>query len=281
MSSGYEILGGSDGLTGGGSSGSATFTQSVNDVAQMAGAGTYVSPVHFTAVWNSATALDLSGYPPITDITQFMAVKQVSSTGVETLHFPSSSTGPFSWDAVNERLTVANATFANTDVFMVVIRAEDRYASDPGNHLLSAEVSPYPLRGDDAGIQLISAAQDFTAGWVDLGSEIPMFGYSKLKLWLTFDINDSTDLQVRVLEKHESGGTEEYDPALETYSASDIKFEAAYWELNTDADGLFTLVFNTDGCTPYIQVQIKAGTLGVGTDAQMDAAYYTRGTFGG
>lgn len=252
----------------------------IGALAQMNGDNIYKSPIHFTAAYQSATEVDLSGHPTVTDVTQFLAVKQVSSAGVVTIHFPHLSTGAFSWDAVNDRLTVANATFANTDVFQVILEAENRYASDPSNLLVVGEASPYPLRADDAAIPLIVAAQDFTAAFVDLGPEIPMFGYNKLKLWLTFDINDSTDLQVRVLEKHESGGTEEYQSIIETYGTSDIKFQAGYWELNVDADGLYPLVYSGDGMTPYLQVQIKAGTLGGGTDAQMDAAYYTRGAFG-
>jgi len=246
----------------------------------MTGDGIYKSGIHFTAVQNAATEIDISGgFPAITDVGQFLGVAQISNVGAVTIFYPHQNV--FSWDAANSRLTVTGATFAGTDTFVVVIDGKNRYASDPGNHGLMAEVSPYPLRADSAGIELITAAQDFTAAWADLGPEIPMFGYNKLKLWLTFDINDSTDLRVRVLEKHESGGVEEYEPIIETYSASDIKFEAGYWELNVDADVLHPLVYKGDGCTPYVQAQIMAGTLGVGVDAQIDAAYYTRSCFGG
>jgi hypothetical protein len=245
------------------------------------GPGIYKSPHHFTAAYQAATAVDLSGHPAITDVSQFLLVVQISSAGVVTWHYPSLSTGAFSWDAVNDRLTVTGATFANTDVFGVVLQAKDRYADDAGNHGLVAEVDPYELRGDGAGVPLITVAQTFTAGWVDLGPEISMFGYNALKLLLTFDINDSTDLQVRVLEKHESGGAEEFNTTIELVGTADVKFQPGYWEKTVDADSLDSLVYYPHGSTPYVQVQIKAGVLGGGTAADMDAAAYVRGTFGG
>lgn len=144
-----------------------------------------------------------------------------------------------------------------------------------------AEALPYELRGTDAGIPLITSAQAFTAAWADLGPEIALFGRNSLTLWLTIDINDSTDLQFRVLPKHESGGLEEYEPPIETYTASKVDFQGGYHELAVDADVLIPITMRLNGTYPYGQVQIKAGTLGTGTDAEVDAAYYTLGTFGG
>ena len=245
------------------------------------GPGIYKSPIHFTAAYQAATAIDLSGHPAVSSVIQFRGLLQRSSAGVETVHLPSHPRRPFSWDAVNDRLTVANATFVNTDEFYVVLEGVDKYANTPGDFLKTADVDPYPLNADGAGVPLIAAAQNFTAAWVDLGPEIAMFGYNMLKLLLTFEINDSTDLQVRVLEKQESGGTEEFNPATEVVSATKIDFQPGYWEKTLDTDSLDTLLFKGLGTVPYVQVQIKAGTLGGGTAAQMDAAAYIRGTFGG
>jgi hypothetical protein len=249
-------------------------------LASMSGDDTFLSPYHFTAVQSSATQLDLSGgFPQIKDVTQIGAILQHSTAGVVTVYFPSIAI--FGWDAVNDRITVTGATFAVTDVFQVIIRGADRatdLASDARNVLLK---NHYQLRGDSAGVPLLpGGAQALTASWVDIGPEIPMFGFNRLKLWNTLDINLSNDARLRVLEKHASGGSEEYDPVIETVSASDTKVESDYWEFNVDADALNTLVFKCDGLTPYLQVQGQVGTLG-GTPADIDALYYTRGVFGG
>ncbi|MCP4573221.1 MAG: hypothetical protein GY838_12780 [bacterium] len=257
------------------------FMQLLAMMASIQGPGVYKSPYHFTAVYQAATGLDFSGHPAITDATQIVMVLQMSSAGVVTVHNPELSTGAFSWDAVNDRLTVTGATFSNTDIFGVVVQAADRYADDPGNFKRMAEVSHFPTKGDDAGVPLITAAQDFTAGWVDIGPELDLLYISLLETFWTVDINDSEDLQFRLATKHESGGTEEYPAIIATPGVSDIQFQPGYDELAVDSDALVPLTFRLSGGAPVGQLQVKAGTLGAGTDAQVDAAYYIRSTFGG
>jgi len=242
------------------------------------GLGLYSSPSFFTVARNAATELDLTGtvVALITDFRNFVSIKDFDATGAFVAEYKP-QTHAFSWDAANSRVTVTGATFTAGGSWVVEIQSVDRFGDLPGNFLNTANVDPYELHGDDGPVALLAAAQDFTAGWIDLGPEIGFFGYNKLKLWLTFDINDSLDLRVRVLEKHTSAGAEEYPSIIESPGASAVLFEGGYWELNVDADLLHPLVFKGDGVTPYLQVQIMAGTLGAGTDAQIDAAYYTRG----
>jgi hypothetical protein len=250
----------------------------------VAGAGgglvLHTSPVHFTAAFYDADSLTLYGHPAITDHSQFVEIEAWSAAGVYIGKY-SPRTHVFEWDSANDRVNVSSAAFVTGGTYKVSLLAADRFANLPGNHLLSAEVNPYETRGESAMIPLITAPQNFTAAWADLGPEISLYGYNKLKLWLTLDINDSTDLRVRVVEKHESGGVEEYPMVLEAYNAADVRWQPGYWEMEVDADTLAPLIFRADGLTPVGQVQIMAGTLGVGTDAQMDAAGFTRGTFGG
>jgi hypothetical protein len=255
---------------------SAIYAQIVELVALASGDGIYRSPHHFTAAYQSATAVDLSGgFPTINDVSQIIAVRATTTGGVITEYLPSRYV--FAWSAANKRITITGAAFNNTDVFEVVIKGSQRHANDSGNYKHVGEVNPYPLWSDSAAVPLISAAQDFTAAWADLGPEIACFGKKELGIWLTIDINDSTDLQIRALPKHESGGTEEYQSVIETYSATDIQVAPGYWELSNDADQLVLLEYHLGYKIPYVQIQIKAGTLGGGTDAQVDAAYFTRG----
>lgn len=254
----------------------AIFTRLLGLMAAASGPGIYVSPIQFTAVYQAATAVDLAGHPAITDVSQFLAVVQISSAGAVTVHYPHISTGAFSWSAANDRLTVTAATFANTDVFGVVVRGADRYANEPGNFLMTGEVNPYELTGDSAGIATLSALQAFTNAWVDMGSPIPMLGKGGLTLFLTLDINDDSNLRVRALGTHESGGTEEYPLSIASPGAAVVEVEAGYVEFTDDSDQLIPVDIITSGRHVTVQPQIMRGTDGAGVDSEVDACRHIR-----
>lgn len=123
---------------------------------------------------------------------------------------------------------------------------------------------------------MIAAAQNFTAGWVDLGFEIDCRSYTTLAIWLELDINLSNNARIRALAKHTAGGTNEYVLPIKTVSATDIKVDAEYTEFNTDADQSMVLSVELLNVVPSIQFQIQAGTVG-GTAAQIDSAFVTLG----
>ena len=54
---------------------------------------------------------------------------------------------------------------------------------------------------------LISAAQNFTASWADLGGEIATNQFNSIGLWLNLDINDTLNARVRLIAKHTSAGS--------------------------------------------------------------------------
>ncbi len=261
---------------GGGAPGSASYMHVVGALAMMGGNDFFVSPYHFTAVYQATTAVDLTGgFPPITDVTQFVTVMQVDTAGVVSVHYP--TTHVFAWDPANNRLTITGATFAATDVFQVIIRGADRATSLPENARLVLEQNQSRYGSDDAGITMISAAQAFTDAWVDLGSEISMFGFTTCAFYLTLDINDDSDLQFRVRGKHESEGTEEYSLPIETVGTGVVSVEDQYWEFTDDADQLIIIPVETNGAVPYLQAQIRRGVDGAATDSEVDAAYFVKG----
>jgi len=258
---------------------SAVYMRLLGMMGNMSGDGMYVSPIHFTATQNAATEIDLAGgFPGIIDVSQILLVTQISNAGVVTVFYP--HTHVFAWDAANSRITVTGATFAGTDVFGVVIRGANRYANDPGNFKNTAEVLPYPLRTDDRGIELITAAQAFTNAWADIGPEIPMHGYGGCAFYFTLDINDDKDLRFRVLGKHESAGAEEYLLPIKSVTTGVVNVQQLYVEFTEDDDQLIVVDVETAGRIPYLQGQILRGTDGGGTDAEVDAAYYVRGMGG-
>ena len=118
---------------------------------------------------------------------------------------------------------------------------------------------------------LTSAAQDFTSGWVNLGSAFRTTGGDTITLWLVLDINNTVNAQFRVLFYHTSGG-DAYSPQIITPDATVNKIEPQYFEVETDADQNIVVDFGILG-TAYAQVQIKAGTVGA-TAGQIDESYY-------
>lgn len=120
---------------------------------------------------------------------------------------------------------------------------------------------------------LISSAQAFTDAWADLGGEINCFDKDRISLWLTLDVNDDSDLRVRALALHTSGGTEHYFP-IATVGTSDIAVEDEYIEFTNDGDESYVLQWELNKVIPFIQFQVMRGTDGGGTDAEVDAASY-------
>lgn len=121
---------------------------------------------------------------------------------------------------------------------------------------------------------IIAAAQNLTANWADLGAELHVAGAKAVGLWVTLDINDSTNARVRLLAKWESGGSDEYVLPVRTVSSSDVKVEDEYAEFNDDADQSVLLSWDLDGLVPYVQFQVQAGAVGVAA-GQIDAAHVT------
>lgn len=264
MSAGGSIEGGGTAAASGGAS--------------SGGDGTYYSPYDFTVVRKDADELTLSGLPFLPEVTDFKEVVHGQDATAFVSILPTGSAYTWTpnspWDG-GGTLLVDGATFASGDTFSVTVWGPPKALSLPEDTRKVAEQQPLWSNYTDAQ-ELISAAQDFTGSWADLGPEVDCRGYNNVRIWLTIDVNNSLDMRVRALVKHESGGVEEYTLPIETYGASDIKVEDAYWEFNVDADQLMVLELDVGNTIPFLQFQIEAGTVGV-TAGQVDAAYVTKG----
>ena len=129
-------------------------------------------------------------------------------------------------------------------------------------------------------ITLLTAAQDFTSGWADLGAVVRSGNCQWLGIWLTVDINSTLNARVRARAQttYAGGATDEYSLPIKTVSSADVKVEEEYLEFNVDADQLVILGIECNGVIPFIQFQVIAGTVGA-TPGQIDAAYVTRDNF--
>ena len=258
--------------------GAAIYVRLVGTMAMCNGPGIYVSPIQFTTVYQAPTAIDFAGHPAIANVSQCLVVVQISSANVMTMHYPQVSA--FSWDGANNRLTVAGATFVNTDIFGVVVRGADRYADAASNHLLAARTNRDPLMSDDSGTQLLGTPLVLTVNYQDVGSRIACFGFTAIKCGVTIDINLSTGLEFQVLECFSQAGVEEYSGIIETPFSNVIKIHPAHWEDDTDADKLIAVPFALDGITPWVQLQARVQVVG-GAAAELDYVEYLRGWGGG
>lgn len=121
--------------------------------------------------------------------------------------------------------------------------------------------------------QLITAAQNLTASWADLGSPIPVNQYARIGLYARLDINDSLNARIRAIAMRGQADTVDYTFPISTVGTSDVKIEAEYLEFNTDADQNMIFEIITNGIAPYVQIQVQAGTVGA-TAGQIDEADY-------
>lgn len=125
-------------------------------------------------------------------------------------------------------------------------------------------------------VELISSAQTLTTSFADLGNEIDMRGYNQLGLWLNVDINQASDVEIRILHKHTPAGSEEYREIYLGTPGSNITIISLNdYQVGADSDQLFKINILVSATSPYIQVQAREATDG-GTDADIDTAYVTK-----
>ncbi|NCC99969.1 MAG: hypothetical protein EOL95_09770 [Bacteroidia bacterium] len=106
------------------------------------------------------------------------------------------------------------------------------------------------ILGQTIGIS-IQAAKALTASYANFGSEIDVRGYTTLGVWVTADVNLSTNVNLKANAYHTSGGTA-YE--LETNGTK------ALW---TTGASDFTKLYEFDvSSINYIQLQAIAGTVG-------------------
>lgn len=225
---------------------------------------THTSPNDFTATYTSNVTITLSGYPTITDSSQIVYILYIPTGGSGSSVLINGVNGVTITESSGV-LTVdgAGTPFASGDVYRIGLLLQDK-ATDVSNDLRKVQEQSAQRGWYTDAVDLVSA-QDLTAAYADFGSEISMNGDNKLGIWITADVNDSEDVDLKVLGKWESGGTDEYEidgiavETLWTTGASDFK---KYYEFDV-------------GTIPYIQLQAIAGTVGA-TAGDLTIKYNTK-----
>jgi len=120
--------------------------------------------------------------------------------------------------------------------------------------------------------QLTSTAQNLTANWVNLGSQIASDGAKRIGWFGEIDINDSNDPRVRLLGSTPFEADTYVVPATHTlYGAAAAS--AGYYEISSDADQDIFLCWDLNDMFEKVQFQVQAGTVGVSA-GQIDESYY-------
>ena len=120
--------------------------------------------------------------------------------------------------------------------------------------------------------KLITAAQDLTGSWVNLGDAISVSDWNRVALWLNVDINDSADVRFRALPlKTKTQDADQYSYPIKYTSSSKVAIQDEIFELSDDADQKIVVELETKGLVNALQFQVQAGTVGA-TPGQIDEA---------
>ncbi len=113
-------------------------------------------------------------------------------------------------------------------------------------------------------LPIISVAQTLTASFVDLGDEQDMREFTKLGLFLNININNSENIQVKAIGRTSAGDAIEYLLPIRSanFSAGQVGVKTFVLELENDVDQGIILEVETGNIIPFVQLQVKVGTVG-------------------
>lgn len=102
-----------------------------------------------------------------------------------------------------------------------------------------------------------------TNDWVTIGSRIGTIGLTSIGVWLDVVINDSTEILIRPVcypsERSDNGYSV---PTMEIYTGINHVYPKQYL-LEEASDQKLTFQITTAKIIPYVEIQVKAGTVGV------------------
>ena len=212
----------------------------------------YISPSDFSATYTSNVTITLSGLPfTVTDSSQVVYVKKIPTSGEAAIYVNGSSGVTLTISSNVITIAGAGTPFATGDVYEIGINDQDKAFDASTNSLMTSPLKNVWNQYTD--VETLVTAQDLTDAYADFGAEIDMRGYTHLGLYITTDVNSSDNCTLKLLAKHTSAGSDEYElnggttQALWTTGASDAKLQYEY-----DVKG-----------SPYIQLQSIIGSTGI------------------
>jgi hypothetical protein len=213
----------------------------------------YKSPYNFTATYSSANTITLSNLDfSIIDSSQIVGIKVIPASGNSFIYKNGIDgiTIRVSSNVISLHGYPYVSPFNSGDVYEVGINALP-FEKDPSTQSIKTSTLNN-VWNQYTDVETLVTAQDLTSSYANFGSEIDMRGYNRLGIYIITDVNDSENVDLNVLGKHTSGGTDLYNingistVSLWTTSASDDK---NYYEFDI-------------GTIPFIQLQAVAETVG-------------------
>jgi len=121
--------------------------------------------------------------------------------------------------------------------------------------------------------QLFQQTLPLTTSWQKIGTQIDMRGYTTLGLYLNLTINNSQDVQIKIVGRTSSTDVVEYLlPVYAVTVANKIEYYPTYFELGSDIDQNLIIQANTNNLIPFVDIYMQVGTLGA-TAAVVNNAY--------
>lgn len=172
---------------------------------------THRSPSDFTAAYTSNVTITLSGLPFTPSSEQIVYIKQVDETNDTSALWLNgiNCTLEISGSVITITPNDGSTPFTSDDEYEVGINDQDKAYDATLDSFKTSEQSPATAWYTDA-VELVSE-EDLTGSFADLGAEIDTRGKNFLALYVTLDVNDSIQPLLKILFKHESGGSEEYE----------------------------------------------------------------------
>jgi len=230
----------------------------------------FTSPKDFTATYTSSTTITLSSLPmTIVDSSQIAYVTLIPSSGDAETYTQGSSGVTLTVSSNVVTISGAGTPFSSGDVYQIGLNGQKKAFDASTNSNLSSELNPEYGHYTDPE-QLVTAS-DIGASdgvYINQGAEISMDSYNVLGIFVKFTVSDSTTNTIKVLAKHESGGSEEF--VLET--------SGEYIKTLGDSNINIYYEFETNHTIPYLQIQSAAADVdtGGGTEGTLEI-YITKG----
>lgn len=115
---------------------------------------------------------------------------------------------------------------------------------------------------DNEPVDLIQVPVTLTADWQDLGKAMVTKDFDLFSLWFDLDINDSVDVQVRAVAYPTLDLADAYVFPIQTVLGSKVEVQEQYFELSLDVDQKIIIPLSISDLTPFVKIQVKAGTVG-------------------
>jgi hypothetical protein len=131
-------------------------------------------------------------------------------------------------------------------------------------------------------LELINSSQILNTSWSNLGLLQNVEGYTTLGLFLKIDINNSANLEVRAIGKTSKTSIDDYIlniVQLTDYTNAIVKTKTGSIQMDNDVDQNLILEIVTLNLVPYVQIQVKVGTVGA-TAAEILEAFIAKSWVG-